>query len=535
VEDARDPLALMYHSFRLLGAPAGGYGPPLSGISQGRQSVSAGVLVEGEAQWDRLPAGLQEGIRNYIGVWAQSAQVLQQFTAPFMEDLKPAGCPGNQTTDLLMEPWIEKQLYSFTSVDMIRKADLRKLSFASRLLAGSLKELMHLYPLEVGEDFTGCVLETALGDIGIFGPANDTITSGFSLIIDLGGDDLYTGPIASTNLENPISVLVDFSGNDNYRPVDGQLACARTGIGLLVDLEGDDQYQSDHQGLAAACYGTALLFDRKGDDRYISTSGFSQGAAHLGVAMLVDLSGNDRYNCAGSSQGYGGTMGIGLLLDLSGDDRYNLENPDNSFVQGAGRGRWAQFSDGHSLGGGLGLFVEAGGDDRYWAGSFSQGASYFTGTGIFTDLEGDDQYHARSHAQGFAAHFACSGFFEIRGDDHYNAGSEHGQITQLLGNGRDLSAACFVDERGDDTYHLGNRSGGIGDLHGIGFMWDWKGHDSLIWHQNTVNAGSPSLGYSPGLASGMGIGSENRAFPENIPSGWFRADGSFILLEEDKY
>lgn len=535
VEGAKDPPALLYHAFSLLGAPAGGYGPPLSGIRQDFQEVSISFSAEGERQWRLLPAELREGIRSYLMAWEQCNRVLQQFTAPLLEDLVCTGSSTEQLRDLLTKPWKEKQLYDFASVDLIKRADLRKLSFASRLLSESLKELAGLYPISVVEDFKGCVLQTAMGDLGIFGAGRDTITAKYGLLLELGGDDLYTGSIASADPEQSISVVVDFGGSDNYRPSEGHLALACPGIAMLIDLEGDDQYHSTQAGLAAAFYGTSLLVDLQGDDSYVCNAEFSQGAAHLGTAMLIDLGGNDHYDCGGSSQGYGGTLGIGILLDLKGEDIYNQYDTDPSFVQGAGRGRWAQFSDGHSLGGGLGIFVEAGGTDRYSAGSFSQGASYFTGTGLFMDLEGDDRYDVLSHSQGFGAHYGYCGFFELHGNDVYNAGSDHGQISQMLGNGRDYSAACFVDEGGDDTYHMGNRSGGIGDLRGIGLMWDWMGRDTIIWHKNSVNTGSPSLGQTLGLSNGMAIESASPEFPADRPSGWFRSDGSYKLLTGNKH
>lgn len=536
IKDARKPGALLYHAFRLLGAPAGGFGPPLSGVSQDRQAVPVLFPAEAKQQWELLPEALQAGIRDFLMDWKQGAGVMKEFTGPVLGALQKEGCiAGDASMAFLMEPWREKQLYSFRSVELIERADLRKLSFASTLIMAGMQKLTQLYPLQVEEAFKSCVLETELGKIGIFGTGRDTITSGFSLVIDLGGDDLYTGNIASTSPEKLISLVLDFAGNDNYKADDGALALACAGIGFLFDLEGDDLYHCRKTGLASAIYGTSLVYDLEGDDRYWSGSGYSQAAAHLGTALLVDLEGDDSYSSAGNSQAFGGTLGIGVLLDLTGDDRYNNAQSGPSFVQGAGRGRWAEASDGHSLGGGLGIFVDGGGADHCYAGSFSQGASYFTGTGLFFDLEGDDDYNALSHSQGYAAHYALAGFFEMGGNDRYNADSDPGRITQLLGNGRDLSAACFIEECGDDTYHLGNRSAGIGDLKGIGIMWDRRGENLFTWHQNSVNAGSPSMGHSFGLTEGMSIGTESPAFPEGYPSGWLRDDGKSRLQIIDRY
>jgi hypothetical protein len=528
LEDIRDPQALLYHAYSLLAAPAGGHGPPLTGVSEDKRAVSFHLNEEGEKQWQLLPAAMQAKITAYVLAWEQSARVLEQFLEPLREALQKAEYIGAEPADWFMEPWREKQLYSFTTVDLIQAADLRKLSFASRLLAGALKDFIQLPSAGLVDDFKFCELETEMGSIGIFGKGRDTIPGGYGLVIDLGGDDLYTGDIACA-AEDAISVVLDFSGNDSYLAEDGTLVRACPGIAMLFDLDGDDEYHTGKAGLASACYGTSMICDLRGNDTYRSGSAYSQGTAHLGAALLVDLEGDDIYSSRGYAQGFGGTLGIGMLLDLSGDDQYNPGHSGPAFVLGSGRGRWAAASDGHSLGGGLGVLVDAGGSDRYRAGSFSQGASYFTGTGLFFDLDGDDQYDARSHSQGYAAHYAISGFFEMKGNDSYNAGSDYELLTQLLGNGRDRSAAWFVEESGNDTYHMGNRSGGIGDMNGIGILWDRKGRDSLIWHRNQVNAGSPSLGQTVQLSEGMSTGYDITGITPEGPMGWFRMEGKYKL------
>jgi hypothetical protein len=523
MEASQDPGALLYYSFRMLGAPAGGFGPPLAGTG-GREvrPLEFSFYDEGKESWNLLHEELRKGIIELLQGWVDAEAVLMEFLAPL---------GNNQSLERLMEPWINRELKNFASMDLIEKADLRKLSFASRLMASSLNSLLSLKLHGSAEGFKHCVLHTPVGKVGIFGAQKDTIESGYALIIDLGGDDLYKGHIASPSAGRmPIAVVVDFQGNDTYKTGDGYLVNGCQGIGMLFDLAGDDRYVSEKAGIASSCYGTSLLYDRTGDDLYQSSAAFCQGAAHVGIALLIDREGDDQYSSSGSSQGYGGTLGFGLLMDLAGSDSYNYGQGTTSFVQGAGRGRWAESTDGHSLGGGLGMFIEAGGADRYYAESFSQGASYFTGMGLFFDLAGDDHYNALSHSQGYAAHFALSGFFELRGDDHYNAGSDFNQITQVLGSGRDLSAGWFIEEQGDDTYHFGNRSCGIGDLDGEGILWDRSGHDTFIWHQNEVNAGSPSMGRVTGLPGGMGIGMRPGSYTEGQKTGQFRVDGKRKLM-----
>jgi hypothetical protein len=516
------PETLLYHSFRMLGVPAGGFGPPLTGTGIQTPSPDFSFRDGGEKSWEMLPWQLKSGIMEALQGWMHAEDILREFLAPLGND---------RNRESLMEPWRDRELDNFEAIDLIVKADLRKLSYASGLMASSLVTLTHLEGLEVSESFELCVLETQMGTMGIFGSQRDTLKGGYDMIIDLGGNDLYEGNIASPQDGNsPIVVVIDFAGDDSYIAGGAYLVNGCLGIGMLFDLSGNDCYISESAGIATSCYGTSLLFDQRGDDLYQSKSAFSQGAAHVGSALLIDIEGDDEYYSSGNSQGYGGTLGVGLLLDLAGSDRYNQKHKPSSFVQGAGCGRWAEASDGHSLGGGLGIFIEAGGDDHYFAESFSQGASYFTGVGLFFDLGGDDFYNALSHSQGYAAHYGLSGFFEMKGDDHYNAGSDFRKITQVLGGGRDLSAAWFIDEQGDDTYHFGNRSAGIGDLNGVGILWDRKGDDSYIWHQNSVNAGSPSLGQTIKQSEGMSLGARISSFPVDQDLGTFRDDDQYEVI-----
>ncbi len=543
IRDCRNPEAILYHTFRMLGAPAGGHGPPLAStsprshtipssdnldlvISELTNKIGFSFLKEGERSWKILPLEIRIRILETLYAMEEADLVLQQFIGPIMDVAEfEKGNGIKQMLTSLMEPWHNKQLINLSAITYIEKADLRKLSFASRLLATELSRLSRINSTEIPVAFKNCLISTNLGQIGIFGSGNDTIDGTFALLIDLGGDDLHTGNIASpVSFRNPISMIIDLAGDDTYDAQNGYLVNGCMGFGMLIDVAGKDLYQSENSGIASACYGTAMLYDMQGDDIYLSHSGFSQGVAHLGSGVLVDLEGDDEYCCNNSSQGYGGTMGTGLLMDLSGDDKYNYSHETPSFVQGASRGRWAEATDGHTLGGGLGIFIEGGGSDQYHANSFSQGAAYFMGTGLFFDLQGDDHYYAVSHSQGYGAHYSLSAFFEMSGDDRYNPGVDSLQITQILGSGRDLSVGWFIEEKGDDSYYFGNRSAGIGDLNGIGIMWDRRGSDTYTWYQNSLHPRSPSMGQTMKLTPGMRIGPRIINFPKGEQLGVFRDD-----------
>ncbi len=557
LRDSRMPEALIHHTFAVLGAPAGGWGPPPAGIPEGAAVLPVMSQVERSMEdldrelgfhfsgddineWRKLPVSIRATILEAFTGMVEAGHVLAQFTAPLQHLIRKAGFSGEDFPwDEILKPWNQKQLAEFEMLDLVGKADLRKLSFASRMIATHLNKFSLIDTGEVGEDFRSCIIETSMGRLGIFGKGRDTIRGSFYLSVDLGGDDLYMGPDdRNKGLKQTCALLADLGGDDTYDCSNGLLAHASMGIGMLMDFSGHDTYMSGRKGMVSACYGTALLYDFEGDDHYISEGRYSQGAAHVGVAILVDLAGDDRY-CAGDySQGYGGTLGLGLLLDAAGCDLYNVpkecvsSDHEASFIQGAARGRWAEATDGHSQGGGIGILIDGGGSDEYHAGSFSQGAGYFMGGGIFFDLQGDDTYRATSHSQGYAAHYALGICIDQSGHDRYNTDTDPLKITQIMGGGRDLSFGCFVDGAGDDHYHFGNRSAGIGDLNGIGLFWDRDGNDSYTWHKNHLNQGSASMGQTLDLAPGMESGMRLFYAPGGDKLGVFRDDHGMRLSTE---
>ncbi len=96
---------------------------------------------------------------------------------------------------------------------------------------------------------TGDVLfarETSYGlvIIGGSGPNGYELDARFSLVIDLGGADVYRGSIgASQNTDLGNSVVIDLGGNDIYEASSMGLATGRVGVGVVMDLAGDDVYQ----------------------------------------------------------------------------------------------------------------------------------------------------------------------------------------------------------------------------------------------------------------------------------------------------
>jgi hypothetical protein len=524
IDSHENPVSFIHLIYRLAGATAGGYGPPLSGVGdpfhlniknmdQTYQDFNHQFGLQfrpgSKKEWQKLSSAYRIEILKTIYTIYRSDMLVTEFLMPVNSSIITSSDSIERNYQQLFKPWKEKQLTDFTTFGILPSMDLKKLSFASRILMEQTYRLINLDNAPVENDFSQCIIETQFGLIGIFGNRNDTIDENYTLLVNLGGNDQYHGnPASSVDSKSRISILVDLMGDDKYSPKEGFLVAGIMGIGLLFDLQGNDIYTSNKPGIAHSFFGTSLLYDRAGNDIYSSGSSFSQGSAHMGAALLIDFVGGDTYNCEDYSQGFGGTLGVGLLMDREGNDLYNQGASETlpSFVQGAACGRWAEATDGQSLGGGYGIFLDIAGNDKYGASSFSQGASYYFGMGVFYEGSGDDKYNAISHSQGYSAHYGLASFYEMKGDDEYNKKSDKSKITQIIGGGRDNAAGLFIEMEGNDIYYVGNRSAGIGDLHGIGLLADYEGNDTYIWYKNSVNSGSSSFGKTIGISQGMDNG-----------------------------
>lgn len=357
------------------------------------------------------------------------------------------------------------------------------------------EELRAAYTLSIA-GFEKCVFDTMAGRIGIFGAGNDKISGDYSLIVDLGGDDVYSGKIAvPKSFSQPVSIVIDIGGNDKYDSGDerGGLACGNHGVGAIFDLNGYDTYTCKESGIGCGLYGSGVVVDYSGDDIYTTKFQWGQGAAHAGIGLLIDLDGNDKYNTVQQSQGFGSTLGTGILVDVSGNDVYYGDPEGNtdpvfegrtvSFVQGAGFGRRADFGDGHSMGGGVGFLVDGGGNDRYTGSVYSQGAGYWWAVGALEDRAGDDVYYNEQYSAGSAPHFALGCCVDLEGDDMYNIGNND-LARQVMACARDGSVAVFIDGSGNDQYFYRNLCAGSSDLNCLTLFWDRTGSDSYIADRN---------------------------------------------------
>ncbi len=199
----------------------------------------------------------------------------------------------------------------------------------------------------------------------VTGPRSTQVDSRFAarIILDLGGDDVYTVPAGASG--DGLGVpSIDVVGGDQVEPfrpairsnvddrrpfkgsVAGSLGNASHTLSLVIDAGGDDAYESGArlaQGAASGLATVGLLLDLGGDDRYhrakpvIKEAGLTQGGATVGgLAALLDTAGNDTY-LAEEAMAQGVAIGAsyseitwiehvastGILLDLGqGADRF---------------------------------------------------------------------------------------------------------------------------------------------------------------------------------------------------------------------
>lgn len=346
------------------------------------------------------------------------------------------------------------------------------------------------------------------------------------LLVDLGGNDVYTtsagGACGAAVFHAcngvPLSVLVDFAGNDQYRydgvPYSVQGSGSIGALGMLVDVAGDDLYQSQMTRVGSGPSGQYQ-------------DGVAQGGANAGVGLLVDGTGNDVYEANAFArtrsiwnfaQGWAGYGGFAALADGDGLDMYlsDTQGPDNPrFVGlytngvgfyggvgvqldlGADDDRYHATMEGmttdyYAVGfaafGGAGIFFEDGGDDDYTAGHTSTnpfiqpllncafGTGSFGGVGIFLEMAGNDNYlgysvagsgkYAYTMNEGFAAPAAGYGLFvDITGDDGHFMEANGGTRSDTFGRGVLLEHGQFVGVN-TDAQGGGNHVGNYLDLGG---------------------------------------------------------------------
>jgi hypothetical protein len=381
------------------------------------------------------------------------------------------------------------------------------------------------------------VRETPYGLIVIGGPGPNTyeLDERFAIVIDVGGDDVYRGTIASgADVMHGISVVIDLAGNDTYHAAPFGLATGRLGVGLLIDRAGNDVYHLAEGSGGVGIDGIGILYDHGGDDQYIGNK-FTQGAAAFGLGILLDGAGNDSHTSYGYALGFGGPMGIGALIEVNGDDRYQcggkypsnynaIEEPDakpgdpkfqyEGFCMGTGSGKriftddpaQLPYANARGLAGGLGLLIDLKGNDHYQSANFSQGAGYFFGAGIKLDMEGNDEHGAARYGHGAAAHYGVGLFIDYGGDDLYTS-------TGPFYNGGtawDLSVAVCVDAgQGNDVYDF-HRTDGLGraDYHSWSLFIEDGGKDRYRLGAGAISPGM-GMAFNDSLSGFFDLGGQD--------------------------
>ncbi|MFW9770223.1 MAG: hypothetical protein ACFFEM_15510 [Candidatus Thorarchaeota archaeon] len=380
-----------------------------------------------------------------------------------------------------------------------------KLAAAAERAEKALRELVINVPIDYVLDFP-----TPYGRIVLTGRDSNQIDgTDCLLIVDFGGDDTYSGPIAATDRpDHGITLAIDLAGDDTYTQDDEtQPSCGAgiLGVGLLYDADGSDQYQGTVFSQGAGFLGMGILFDKSGDDDYWAQTS-SQGAGYFGFGLCIDADGKDVYYIYGDGQGLGGVGGgIGCLSDYTGDDVYTAE-PSSEIVnrgdyhsdfainvnaaQGAGMGRRGDGSDGHSWAGGVGVIVDISGDDQYISGNWTLGCGYWFGTGVCYDGEGDDLYKSVYFTQASGAHFCNGVFVDESGDDRHLLYETAGAA---FGFGWDYTNALFVDREGDDQYEAKMISYGLAQIRSFAFFFDMDGADTYLYNTGQEGFGAATF------------------------------------------
>lgn len=485
-----------YQALALLGAKIS--------LETAQEKPGATIIPADESSktaWEALPEKVRHAIQEIVRGAAGATPHLQKAfdwdtIGRLSGDPKTVNLRTPAMYHYAADPWLGYNSYGGASFGALATFQATPLGNATAVVLSSVRPALSELVAGCTEgplpSFDSLLLKTNAGKVRVLGPGKNRYDGGEPIVIDLGGDDQYSGWLAvPASKAVPVGLLIDVAGNDTYdgRGSAASIACGLFGIGALFDLGGHDKYVCGDSGLGCAWHGVGLLVDTVGNDTYTGHQ-WCEGAAHAGVGLLIDETGDDKYFCQLESQGLGSTLGVGVLMDKSGNDRYHAYDNENgraitfpssqtksheaSLCQGCGYGRRADDSDGRSLAGGVGGLFDGAGNDSYYGGVFSQGIGFWWSIGMLVDFGGNDVYRGVYFAQGAAAHFAIGSLIDEAGNDHYN---DPRVLGLAMGGARDGSIGTFVDVAGDDIYYIPKESAGGGNLNSIGLFCDQQGKD----------------------------------------------------------
>ncbi len=489
-------------------------GKTLDTRSAGKEAIWPQRRVELKRQLDKVPPVLHQPFATLLyqiaDVWAWRQIAMARVSVEDMQKVfYNRSLHETQLDGQEYLPEFDRVAALIDEVSLYHAAQkaVQSVETASRAFRAIL-DSTDLDPQSLSFEFATPIGMVVLSGIGDDHHARDNC----AVLVDLGGNDTYEGPIGSTpSLVVPVSVAIDLEGNDRYQARSWTMpsqGAGVLGVGVLLDLGGKDRYEAGVMAQGAGLFGFGLLWDEEGDDDYkIQYSG--QGAGYFGIGLLVEGAGNDRYYLWGDGQGFGGVGGgVGTLADVSGEDRYvaemdahiagrgdyhtNMRVP-NSNAQGAGIGRRGDISDGHAWAGGLGTLMDLSGNDVYESGNWAAGCGYWFGMGLLYDGAGDDLYQSVYFSMASGAHFAIGAIFDESGDDQYkmidspalNDLVPPGEGMNAWGGGGlafgwDFTMAMLVDKAGDDYYQARIISGAQAMIRSTAILADLGGSDRYV-------------------------------------------------------
>lgn len=464
------------------------------------QHAASGVTVAG------LPPAIEAALLDFVQSAGQAQDLLAQAFARLSEDsrrfavasrlaglfnaedhpdvrhaLYGIGLSSNLVREvLLMDRDIDPEPGSRRYLDAVEKTDLAAMTAACRTFLRGVNRLREATADARRWPEAAVTLETLLGVIRIGSPQADLHDHEALLILDPGGDDVYTDRAGSVvGLKTPrLTAVVDLSGDDRYAGTGlAGPGTAIFGICVLVDDAGNDTFHALYTGQASALFGVSWIEDVAGDDVYRAYA-HGQAAATCGTAVLHDAEGCDLYDIGLAGQGFAGVRGAALLVDEAGHDRYlaggrmpDYERHDDrtlSLAQGFAIGV-RPFA-----GGGIAALVDRSGNDTYSADVYGQGASYWYSAGFLLDMSGNDTYSVYHYGQGSGIHLSLGMLADSAGDDTYT-----GYIL-AQGNAHDYAVGMLLDHDGDDTYTADQHAQGRAINNSLALLIDSAGNDAYF-------------------------------------------------------
>jgi hypothetical protein len=437
-------------------------------------------LVEHAQQIEQVLAAAHA---HYEAAFANLSQAERQFLNDHLEEM---GDAFREDVMILRGQDKDRLERIQRIVALSTRVDMNELVAATEELARLVEpEYIAGLRVDLATKFQGISVthESPYGKVYFAGGGDTWFPHDAAVIIDLGGDDHYTGPA-----RQPFCIIIDLAGDDRYASTDAfGYGGGRLGISMIYDAEGDDVYTTRTWSLGAGALGVGIVLDVTGDDTYRSAD-YAQGAGFCGIGLLIDESGDDRYDAPRFAQGLGMVGGFGGLIDRGGNDDYFCSGRDlgaygtRGIFAGWGQGCAAGFRSVAS--GGIALLLDEAGNDTYEAGNFSQGGGYYFGFGALIDRAGDDEYLGARYGQAFAAHQAVGYLQDDAGDDRYQTLRGVGQSCSW-----DETVTALIDRAGNDWYSNGGFALCASAHNGWALFLDGAGRDTYVGQQNRIRSG----------------------------------------------